>query len=369
MIVQAIREAAASGHALRIRGNGTWLDAGRPVPDAGTVSLAEHRGIVEYVPGDLTLTARAGTPLSDIAAATREHGQWLPLEPWGSDAGSIGATISTATAGPHAYSIGLPRDQVLGLEFVTGRGDVIRAGGRVVKNVAGFDLARLVTGSWGTLGVITEVTVRLRALPERSRSLAVPVTATAERLNALAAALRALPFVPLASELVSAPLAKVLGLESRATLLLRVSGNEKSIAGQLDLLRAFGTPSDLDDGIWPRLRGARPMDGGHASWRWSQLPSSFGSTWTAAESAVPRESALVHGNPARGVVRVMARGGDAALASAATAFAGTIAIESLPAGAWALVPAPQNDVLSRSIRAKFDPSAVLNRGILGASAS
>src|SRR5688572_27812167 len=170
-IAEQVGDAYESRRPLRIRGAGSWLDAGRPTRSADTLSLAAHRGIVEYVPGDLTLTARAGTPLGDIVAATREHGQWLPLDPWGGDDGTLGATVSTGTAGPHALAMGMPRDVVLGMEFVTGTGAVIRSGGRVVKNVAGFDLTRLLVGSWGTLGVITEVTVRLRARPEETRSV------------------------------------------------------------------------------------------------------------------------------------------------------------------------------------------------------
>ena len=165
-------DAAQRGAPLRIVGRGTWLDAGRPVRATETLSTRELSGITEYVPGDLTLTARAGTTLGEIREATAAHGQWLALDPSGSDDGTIGATIATASAGPLVTFFGAPRDLVLGVEFVTGAGVVARGGGRVVKNVAGFDLTRLLTGSWGTLGVITEVTVRLHARPEADESVA-----------------------------------------------------------------------------------------------------------------------------------------------------------------------------------------------------
>src|SRR5207247_2074887 len=138
-----------------------------------SVSTRDLAGITEYVPGDLTLTARAGTTLEDIRLATAAHDQWLALDPYGGDEGTLGATIATASAGPLSTSFGTPRDLMLGLEFVTGEGVVVRGGGRVVKNVAGFDLTRLLTGSWGTLGVITEVTLRLHARPEAEESIAV----------------------------------------------------------------------------------------------------------------------------------------------------------------------------------------------------
>ncbi|NUP54906.1 MAG: FAD-binding protein [Gemmatimonadaceae bacterium] len=177
VLADRVRSARAAGTPLRIVGGGHWLDAGRPCRALETISLAEDAGIVEYEPGDLTLTARAGTTLADLARITRAEGQWLPLDPFGSAAGTLGATVATGSAGPLASAFGTPRDQVLGCEIVTGTADVVRAGGRVVKNVAGYDLTRLNVGAWGTLGVLTEISVRLRALPEMDRTFAVEVSA------------------------------------------------------------------------------------------------------------------------------------------------------------------------------------------------
>src|SRR5947209_4744398 len=129
---------------LRIVAHGTWQDAGRPC-DASAMRLdvGGYRGIVEYEPGDLTLTCAAGTSLREIDEATHENRQFLALDPFGSPDGSLGATVATASVGPLSHGFGAVRDNVLGLEFVTGDGVVARGGGRVVKNVAGFDLVRL----------------------------------------------------------------------------------------------------------------------------------------------------------------------------------------------------------------------------------
>src|SRR5215207_1849086 len=170
-----VLDAVQRGTPLRLAGRGTWLDAGRPVHATDTLSTRELSGITEYVPGDLTLTARAGTTLAEIRETTKANGQWLALDPPGSDEGTLGATIATGSAGALRTFFGAPRDLALGVEFVTGAAVVARGGGRVVKNVAGFDLTRLLTGSWGTLGVITEVTVRLHARPEADESMAVSV--------------------------------------------------------------------------------------------------------------------------------------------------------------------------------------------------
>ena len=367
-IAATLRDTFATGGTLRVVANGGWLHAGQPVIASASLPTAGDRGIVEYVPGDLTLTARAGTTLAELRHATSANGQWLPLDPWGGDAGTIGATISTASAGPHAHAMGLPRDVVLGMEFVTGAGETVRSGGRVVKNVAGFDLTRLMVGSWGTLGVITEVTVRLRARPAELRTFLLPVPEDVRALNELAVALRSLPFTPVASELVNGAIASKLGLPSRTTLLVRLAGNANSVRAQADGLRTLGgdTLTDAPADVWDALR-SRAADAG-AAWRLSHLPSRFGQTWSTAVNGVRGLDALVHGNPARGVVRVTAAGDGAAIARAATtaATAGSVLVESLPGDAWRLVPARDGLRLERAVRAKFDPRGILNPGILGA---
>lgn len=360
-----VREASHSGQPLRIVAGERWLDAGRPVRATSTLSVAEDRGIVEYVPGDLTLTARAGTPVAELLAAVRTNDQWLPLDPWGGDGGTLGATISTATAGPHCHAVGLPRDVVLGLEFVSGSGDVVRAGGRVVKNVAGFDLTRVLIGSWGTLGVITEVTLRLRARPAVMRSFAIELPSGSSPLDDLAAKLRSFPFTPIAAEVVNGALARRLGVGKSTMLITRVGGNTHSVSAQIAELGALGRISEAAADVWQRLR---ECDAGmHAAWRCSRLPSAFGDTWMDVERATSNlNQPLVHGSPFRGVVRILAGDEESALDSA-IATSGTMSIEKLPAGVYARIPAAngESQVLARRIRRTFDPRGILNPGIMG----
>ena len=358
-VVQAVQAARDARTPLRIRGAGTWLDAGCPVSAPHTLSVADDRGIVEYVPGDLTMTARAGSSLAELDQAARAHGQWLPLAPWGSSQATLGATIATATAGPYAAAFGVPRDAVLGLEFVTGAGSVVRAGGRVVKNVAGFDLTRLLTGSWGTLGVITEATVRLRALPQHSRCLAIRVDDEPAAIGDMATRVRRLPFAPFVAELVNANMARRLGLPSRTTMIVQIGGNASALAAQGDLLREIGVAEEVSAGVIDMLRSAD--HDAAVTWRLSAKPTRFSGLWAVA-SAIP--DAAVHGSPVRGVVRVASPNPTPAAATSGA----TLIIEKMPRELWRSASAPDADPLREAVRAKFDPDRILNPGILGAQA-
>lgn len=382
-VVETIREANARRTPLRIVGAGRWLDAGRPVRAEGTLSIAPLAGIVDYVPGDLTLTAAAGTTLGEIARATAAHGQWLTLDPFGDEEGTLGATVGTGSYGPLATGFGTPRDIVLGVEFVTGTGAVVRGGGRVVKNVAGFDLVRLVTGAWGSLGAITEVSVRLRARPEVDVTVAVAVAATPEHPSELSSRLRSLPFTPYAAELVNPSLAIYLGLEPRLWLLTRLGGSEDVVRADRASLSTLGEIHDVPDGVWTALRGIEPPGAGCL--RLSRLPSRFADTWADATQLVDQfPDALVHGAALRGVVRCVipdvstARAGgrgharvgvEERLARAlAMSFDGTRVFERVPTAIWrSFAPSVATDRLSKGIKAAYDPLWLLNPGILGDS--
>ena len=296
--------------------------------------------------------------------------------PFGGDDGSIGATVATASSGPLATAFGTPRDHLLGIEFVTGTGDVVRGGGRVVKNVAGFDLVRLATGAWGTLGVITEVTVRLRALPAEQETLALATADDTAALDRLGAGLRALPTIPMACELVNGVLAGRLDLPPVPALLIRIGGNRELMRAQRTALAALGPGAfrRVDDIVWRRLRLAESVD--DAVWRLSGRASNFPATWTAAREVLSAAGGTwMHGSPLRGTMRCGAAGqpggapGVERLERALTMpFAGARIGEILPAPVWASLPAAAEDRLSRGVRAAFDPHGILNPGIFGASA-
>lgn len=369
-VVTAIRESSSNHTPLRICGRSTWLTAGRPVIARSALSLRDDAGVVSYVPGDLTLTVRAGTTLSEIGRVTEEHDQWLPLDPFGSADGTIGATVATASSGPLAQAFGSPRDLLLGLEFVTGRCDVVRGGGKVVKNVAGFDLSRLLTGSWGTLGVITEVTVRLYARPKADRTFALQVEQGDNQPAQQIHALRTSPLMPFAIELVGTTVAKALGLGDRPTFLIRLGGNQTAVETQARVLAQLGAVDEVATDVWDNLR---TLEGeADAVIRYSALPTEFLAIF---QRPVFRDfpKSLVYANPMRGSARVAisSLGNHELLRTALhdrqDVDASSVQIfEKLPANLWeSLAPSAVSDPLSRGIRKAYDPHNLLNPGLLG----
>lgn len=183
-IVERIRAAAVDATPLRIRGGGT-KDFYGETPQGELLDVRPLSGITSYEPSELVVTVRAGTPLAELEAALAEKGQCLPFEPpcFGSN-GTVGGMVAAGLSGPARASVGSVRDYVLGTTLVNGRGEVLSFGGQVMKNVAGYDVSRVLAGSFGTLGVIAEVS--LKVLP------VAPAEATLEFACGQADALRLL---------------------------------------------------------------------------------------------------------------------------------------------------------------------------------
>ncbi len=187
-------------------GAGTWLNMGNPPVRAHLIISTTHMNRVrEYEPADLTATVEAGCPLYTFNQLAAQHRQWIPLDPFGDEGSTLGAIVATASSGPMRRGFGTPRDWVIGMQIVHAYGLTTRAGGKVVKNVAGYDLCKLYTGSYGTLGIITEISFKLRALPPAERTLVFAAT-DVNQLCALAARITASDVQPAAMELLSAKL-------------------------------------------------------------------------------------------------------------------------------------------------------------------
>ena len=231
------RAAAADGTPLAVTGGGTKEFLGR-ITQAERFDVSGHRGIVSYEPTELVLTARGGTPLAEVTAALDERGQALAFEPpsFGAQA-TIGGTIATGLSGPARPYAGAARDFVLGTRVLNGKGEVLRFGGEVMKNVAGYDVSRLMTGACGTLGVLLDVSLKVLPLPAVSRTLAFDVTAAeaVERCNAWAA--RPLPVTG--------------ACHDGERLRVRLAGTERGVAAATG---ALGGEVVEGDAFWKALR-------------------------------------------------------------------------------------------------------------------
>lgn len=264
---------SASRPAFRIRGAGGWPvgGAGASTADARALDLSAFSGVRTYRPGDLTITVGAATTLAELGEVTHEHGQWCPLLPWGDDGGTVGATIATASTGPFAAALGRPRDLVLGLECVDGRGRLIAAGGSVVKNVAGFDLTRLMTGAWGTLGVITALHLRLRSRPVVDESF---ILSAGEEMDAAVEAVARGPYAPLAAHRVGATSAAALQLPPQARWVIRLGGNRAFVAASRKGFAEVGDLAPIAADAWDVVRAHDAPEGSEsraARWKWTAL--------------------------------------------------------------------------------------------------
>jgi FAD/FMN-containing dehydrogenase len=245
-------------------GGESWLGAGYPPgwPDL-LVSTRRLNRIIEHEPADLVAVAEAGVKLSDFNLTLGRSGQWLPLDPPDDGHATIGGVVATGLGGAQQYAYGRPRGSVIGMRVVLADGRVIKAGGKVVKNVAGYDLCKLFTGSCGSLGIISEVNFKLR--PRPSRETTVVALGEPALLISLAQSILDARLFPVATELVSSRMANLLGLvvdERSAALLLRFAGNEKGVEYQVKealnyLGRDLGTKQTdvvVDDAhVWQTL--------------------------------------------------------------------------------------------------------------------
>jgi glycolate oxidase FAD binding subunit len=237
-LIQQVQAAYAERTALRIQAGNSKAFLGNPV--AGEVlDVAPHRGIVSHEPTELVLTAMAGTPLVEIESALAEHGQMLSFEPPHFDGNAtIGGAVAAGLGGPRRPWGGAPRDQVLGVKLLDGRGQVLNFGGQVMKNVAGYDISRLMAGSFGELGVILEVSLKVLPAPAKTRTLTLQMP----RKDALRK-MRELSRQPL-------PLSGACHLDGK--LYLRLSGSHASVNAWRQ--RIGGEKVAENTTFWQRLR-------------------------------------------------------------------------------------------------------------------
>ena len=287
---------------LEIVGNGTKRGFGHPVAASHSLDLSGLSGIVEYEPAELVLTARAATPISEIEVLLRQSNQQLAFEPpdlgplYGAQAerATLGGIVAGNLSGPRRVQTGAARDHTLGVQVATGRGELIKAGGRVVKNVSGYDLTKLMCGSWGTLGVLTQISIKVLPAPEKTRTVLIAGQDAADACLAMTAALSS-PHEVSAAAFLPAPIAArsrvsyVAGAGASVTA-IRIEGPPVSVSVRntalRDLLSAFGDIEELhghnSSALWQEVRDATPFSSGDSVlWRLSVAPASGGAVLDA----------------------------------------------------------------------------------------
>jgi glycolate oxidase FAD binding subunit len=234
-VAAVVQQAAAAGMAVTPWGGGSAAAVGPPPARTGLVlGLRRLDRLVEHEPGDLTATVEAGLTLERLQAALRARGQWLSLDPPDPARACIGGIIAANASGPRRHLYGTVRDLLIGVTVVTADGAIVRGGGKVVKNVAGYDLPKLFVGSYGTLGIVVDATFKLRPVPDEERLVAM----TFARLEDAGAAARAVlggDLIPTAVELLDGAAAAALGLGA-VTLLVGFDGLREQVEAQVSAL-------------------------------------------------------------------------------------------------------------------------------------
>ncbi|MES2196110.1 MAG: FAD-binding protein [Pseudomonadota bacterium] len=391
-VEQAVRAAIAGEQPLEIIGHGSKRLIGQPMATNALLDLSALNAVVAYEPNELIITVQAGAPLADALSLIDSKNQQFAFEPMNTsallgtpDIGTIGGMIGAGLAGPRRIRAGGARDHLLGAHAVSGFGDSFKAGGKVVKNVTGYDLCKLLAGSWGTLAVMTEVTLKVMPRPESERTLVLSGLDDVTAVRAMTAALGS-PFdVSGAAHLPASAFRAGIGglgdMGSQALTLLRLEGITASVvhraASLTALLAPFGAAEIVGDAasaaVWSSVRDVKPFaaDGALGAWLvWRIVcpPASGGALgqalardtggdvvydwgggliWAALPPKPDAQAALVR-------ARVNAAGGHATLIRAPEQTRRHVDVFH-----------PQQDglaSLSERVRHGFDPKNILNRG-------
>jgi glycolate oxidase FAD binding subunit len=393
-VEQAVRAAVASEQPLEIIGHGSKRQVGQPMATNAVLDLSALNAVTSYEPNELIITVQAGAPLADVKSLIDSKNQQFAFDPMdtapllGTSAiGTIGGMIGAGLAGSRRIKAGGARDHLLGAHAVSGFGDSFKTGGRVVKNVTGYDLCKLLAGSWGTLAVMTEVTLKVMPRPESERTLLLRGLDDVTANKAMTAALGS-PFdvsgaahLPNSAFRTAAGPLTGLGYQGQAVTLLRLEGIAASVrhraASLTALVTPFGSADIIDDeasaAVWSSIRDVSPFAAGGPLgawpvWRIVCPPASGG----ALGQALARESggdviydwgggliwaALPPKPDAQAALlrrRVEAAGGHATLLRASEEVRRHIDVFHPQAAEVA--------ALGERVRASFDPRNILNRG-------
>jgi glycolate oxidase FAD binding subunit len=392
----AVQWALAEGKTVEIVGHGSKRAIGRPAQTDLTLDLSTLTGVTLYEPEELVLSAKSGTPLAEIEALLAANGQQLAFEPmdyagiFGGVAGrgTIGGVLAANVSGPRRIKSGAGRDHFLGFCAVSGRGETFKSGGRVVKNVTGYDLCKLIAGSWGTLAAMTEVTIKVLPRPETEQTLVVRGLEPARAIEAMTSAMGSSCDVSGAAHLPAGVAVRVEAgdIAADAVTALRLEGFSPSVAERKRMLEAlmqpFGELATLEApasrALWAAVRDVAPFAADRSNrsarqdeqplWRISTAPSRGAELAAMIASAA---QAQMFYDWAGGLIWVALGAcddvGAALVQRAVAATGGHATLVRAPASVRAAIDvfAPQDAAvaaLTKRVKESFDPRGVLNPG-------
>jgi glycolate oxidase FAD binding subunit len=353
------------------RGSGTKIGWG-PAPRTIDVLISTVRlnAVVAHRHGDLTATIQAGATLAEVNRALAAHRQWIPLDPPSADRATIGGLVATNDSGPRRHRYGAPRDLIIGIEFVRADGHLAKGGGIVVKNVAGYDLPRLLTGSFGSLGVIVSATFKLYPLTAASGTLVVDLSTPAD-LAALTSRLLASHLTPTALEFATHPLRLIIRFESiEASVQQQSDTAARVLIGAGFQARALSGPDE--DRFWSE-HGRFAEEEQSALLKVSVLPTELSTTLTLIEQLAGKRGYRAAGRAGAGVFQLCIIGDLElqkrvidGLRDALPAGRGSAVIVKSPpelrtqVDVWG--PIGDGLALMKSVKQQFDPMGVLSPG-------
>ena len=389
-VEDAVQWALGKGRALELIGHGSKRAIGRPAQSDLTLDLSGLNGIILYEPEELVLSAQAGTPLNEIEALLAAQGQHLAFEPidygmllnGAAASGTIGGTLAANLSGPRRIAAGAARDHFLGFEAVSGRGEAFKSGGRVVKNVTGYDLCKLIAGSWGTLAALTTVTIKTLPRPQTQATVLLAGLDDATAVRAMTAAMGTSCDVSGAAHLPAAVAGRsgLRAADGRSLTLLRLEGVAPSVANRkavlIEAMQAFGAAEACEESVsrdlWRTVRNVTPFAATPATvarplWRIVTAPSRGAEL---ARMIVAAAEAEVLYDWAGGLLWLMLAPSDdgaVLIRRAVSACGGQATLIRAPAAIRAAIDvfAPQEPglaALTRRVKQGFDPNGVLNPG-------
>ncbi len=388
---EIIADAITSEKTLEIMGAGSRRSIGRPMETDHILSTSALNGVSLYEPDELVLRAGPGTTMTHLQSELAQNGQMLAFEPpdYGPllgvplNLGTLGGMVAGNLAGPRRIKVGAARDHFLGVEAVSGRGEIFRSGGRVVKNVTGYDLCKLMAGSWGTLGVMTDITVKVMPAPEKTRTLLVNCPNLSVALSVMTAALSSPHDVSAAAwlpqSIVSKSAVSYVASSGAALAALRLEGISRSVEERCRSLRedlaSFGDLEELHShnslNFWREVRDVRAfIDFGDrdALWKISVAPAEAQALLNKLHAVADMDAFLDWGG---GLIWAQVSGMDdggssiirrtmGAKGGHATLIRGSIKQRALEPVFHPELPAVAR--LTERIKDAFDPKRILNPG-------